>query len=195
MKPSAKAVIINSFKQLVEKKSIDKITVKEICELSDVNRQTFYNHFQDIFDIFKYIFQEEIFSEIAQNRTFETWCGGFLATLHYLKQNSKMILHVYESSYRAEANSFFTRLSNRLLEDVVEECISRRGTNILDEDRRFIVNFYRHVFNGLMMDWVNEGMKENPEQLLQKLQTMIIGSIPRSVDAFTENEKNLPNYK
>lgn len=195
MKPSAKAVIINSFKQLVEKKNIDKITVKEICELSDVNRQTFYNHFQDIFDIFKYIFQEEIFSEIAQNRTFETWCGGFLATLHYLKQNSKMILHVYESSYRAEANSFFARLSNRLLEDVVEECISRRGTTILEEDRRFIVNFYRHVFNGLMMDWVNEGMKENPEQLLQKLQTMIIGSIPRSVDAFTENEKNLPNYK
>lgn len=195
MKPSAKAVIINSFKQLVEKKNIDKITVKEICELSDVNRQTFYNHFQDIFDIFKYIFQEEVFSEIAQNRTFETWCGGFLATLHYLKQNSKMILHVYESSYRAEANSFFTRLSNRLLEDVVEECIERRGTNIQDEDRRFIVNFYRHVFNGLMMDWVNEGMKEDPEQLLQKLQTMIIGSIPRSVDAFTENEKNLPNYK
>lgn len=195
MKPSAKAVIINSFKQLIDKKSIDKMTVKEICELSEVNRQTFYNHFQDIFDIFKYIFQEEIFTEIAQNRTFETWCGGFLATLNYLKRNSKMVLHVYESSYRQEANTFFTRLSNRLLEDVVEECIERRGTSVNDEDRRFIVNFYRHVFNGLMMDWVNEGMKENPDELLEKLQTMIYGSISRSVDAFTESDKHLPLYK
>lgn len=195
MKPSAKAVIIQSFKQLVEKKNIDKITVKEVCELSGVNRQTFYNHFQDILDIFKYIFQEEVFSEIAHNRTFETWCGGFLATLHYLRRNGKMILHVYESSYRSEANAFFTRLSNRLLEDVVEECVERRGTAIMEEDRRFIINFYRHVFNGLMMDWVNEGMKEEPEVILHKLQTMIIGSIPRSVDAFTTSDKNLPNSR
>lgn len=189
MKPSAKIVIVNSFKQLIAKKSIDKITVKEVCELSEINRQTFYNHFTDLFDIFKYIFQEEIFSEIAQNRTFETWCGGFLATLNYLSHNAKMVLHVYESSYRMEANTFFTRLSNRLLEDVVEECTEKRGVALTEEDKRFIVNFYRHVFNGLMMDWVNEGMKEDPVLLLKKLQTMIIGSIPRSVSAFSEEEK------
>lgn len=193
MKPSAKIVIISSFKQLIVKKSLDKITVKEICELSGVNRQTFYNHFTDIFDIFKVIFQDEVFSEIAQNRTFETWHGGFLATLNYLKSNSKMILHVYESSYRPEANTFFTRLSNRLLEDVVDECMSRREVVLSETDRKFIVSFYRHVFNGLMMDWVNEGMKDDPEILLKKLQTMIIGSIPRSVCAFSEEEKH--NWK
>lgn len=189
MKPSAKVLIVQAFKQLIQKKSIDKITVKELCEICEINRQTFYNHFSDLFDIFKYLFQEELFAEIAQNRTFENWCGGFLATLNYLKRNSKMIWHVYESSYRLEANTFFTRISNRLLEDVVDECMESLDKVLEEADRRFIVNFYRHVFNGLMMDWVNEGMKEQPEELLKKLQIMIGGSIPRSVSAFAEEAK------
>jgi probable dihydroxyacetone kinase regulator len=188
MKHNAKAAIIDSFKQLLNKKSIDKLTVKGICEHCDVNRQTFYNHFTDIMDIFKYIFYEELSIEIAQNRTFETWSGGFLATMNYLKKNSKMILHVYNSSYWHEANTYLTNLSCRLLDDVVEECALQLGAKLKDKDQKFIVNFYRHVFNGLMIDWVSEGMKEEPEVILKKLLIMITGSIPRSVAAFVKEE-------
>lgn len=188
MKQNAKALIIDSFKELLNEKSIDKITVKEICEHCDVNRQTFYNHFTDIMDIFKFIFYEELSIEIAQNRTFETWCGGFLATMNYLRKNSKMILHVYKSSYWPEANTYCANLSNRLLNNVVEECVEKMGVKLKDNDRNFIVNFYRHVFNGLMIDWVSEGMVEEPEIILKKLLIMIKGSIPRSVAAFAKEE-------
>lgn len=188
MKHNAKAVIIHSFKQFLKKKSIDKLTVKEVCEYCNVNRQTFYNHFIDIMDVFKFIFYEELSTEIANNRTFETWEGGFLATMHYLRKNSKMILHVYNSSYWPEANTFIAHLSRRLLEDVVDECVTRLGVVLKDNDREFIVNFYRHVFNGLMIDWVNEGMGEEPEIILKKLLIMITGSIPRSIAAFVEED-------
>lgn len=188
MKQNAKAIIIDSFKELLAKKSIDKITVKEICDCCDVNRQTFYNHFTDIMDIFKSIFYEELSVEIAQNRTFETWRGGFLATMNYLRKNSKMILHVYNSSYWPEANIYCANLSNRLLDNVVEECVEKMGVQLNDNDRNFVVNFYRHVFNGLMIDWVSEGMAEEPEIILKKLLIMIAGSIPRSVAAFGEEE-------
>ena len=188
MKQNAKAAIIDSFKQLVNKKSIDKVTVKGICEHCNVNRQTFYNHFTDIMDVFKFIFFEELSIEIAQNRTFETWGGGFLATMNYLKKNSKMILHVYNSTYWPEAKIYFVNFSNRLLDDVVEECMLQMGVKLKDNDQNFIVNFYRHVFNGLMVDWVGEGMEEDPEIILKKLLIMITGSIPRSVAAFVKEE-------
>ncbi|WML34267.1 TetR-like C-terminal domain-containing protein [Clostridium sp. OS1-26] len=188
MRQNAKSAIIDSFKQLLNKKYIDKITVKGICEHCDLNRQTFYNHFTDIMDVFKFIFFEELSIEIAQNRTFENWGGGFLATMNYLKKNSKMILHVYKSSYWTEANTYFTNLSNRLLDDVVEECVEKMGVKLKEKDQKFIVNFYRHVFNGLMIDWVSEGMKEEPEIILKKLLIMITGSIPRSVAAFVKEE-------
>ena len=186
MKHNAKGEIINSFKELINKKSIDKITVKEICEHCDVNRQTFYNHYTDIMDVFKFIFFKEVSKEIAQNRTFETWNGGFLATMKYLKKNSKMILHIYKSSYWTEANIYFTNLTNRLLYDVLEECVEKMDVKLNDNDEKFIINFYRHVFNGLMIDWVNEGMEEEPEVILDKLLIMITGSIPRCVSKFVK---------
>lgn len=188
MKQNAKSAIIDSFKQLLSKKSIDKITVKEVCEHCGVNRQTFYNHFTDIMDVFKYIFFQELSVEIAQNRTFETWGGGFLATMNYLKRNSKMMLHVYNSSYWPETNIYLTNLSSRLLDDVVEECVQKLGVKLKDKDRNFIVNFYRHVFNGLMTDWISEGMEDEPEVILKKLLIMITGSIPRSVATFVKED-------
>lgn len=184
MKQSAKNVIIKSYKELLNKKSIDKLTVKELCEYCGVNRQTFYNHFTDIMDIFKFIFFEELSVEIAQNRTFETWSAGFLTTMYYLKRNAKMILHVYHSSYWPEASTYIRNLSRALLEEVVDECEKKLNVTLQEADRSFIVNFYIHVFNGLMIDWVSEGMKEEPEKILERLLIMITGSIPRSVDAF-----------
>lgn len=53
MKKHAKAAIVQSFKELLAKQSMDKITVKEICEKCCVNRQTFYYYFTDIIHVFK----------------------------------------------------------------------------------------------------------------------------------------------
>lgn len=188
MKQYAKIAIINSFKELLNQYSMDKITVKKVCEYCDVNRQTFYYYYDDIMDIFKFVIFEEISMEIAQNRTLDTWEGGFLATMNYLKRNSKMIFHIYKSSYWPEANSYFIRLSNKLLNSVVEECVNKIGVKLENKDQVFIVNFYRHVFNGLMIDWISEGMVESPKTILRKLLLMITGSIPRSVEAFVKDE-------
>ena len=190
MPQRAKAAIIRSFKELLNKQSIDKITVKEICQHCGVNRQTFYYYFTDIFDIFKYVVFKEMSRDIAQNRTFETWEGGFLATMYYLKNNSKMIFHVYHSSFWPEAEVFFAGLSNKLMLDVVDECIEKMGVSISEKNKNFIINFYRRVFNGLYVDWMNEGMEDDPKTMLQKLLLMISGSIPRSVAAFVEYEKS-----
>jgi probable dihydroxyacetone kinase regulator len=191
MKQPGKIAIINSFKELLNKQSIDKITVKEVCMKCNVNRQTFYYHFTDIMDIFRFIIFEEMSAEIAQNRTFETWGSGFLATMNYLKKNSKMFLHVYNSSYWPEANIYFTSLASKMLGDVVEECVNKMKAKLSDKDQIFIVNFYKHVFSGLIIDWVSEGMEGEPQIILDKLLIMITGSIPRSVDAFIkEADKN-----
>lgn len=190
MKNQAKIAIMNSFKESLGKQSIDKVTVKEICEKCNVNRQTFYYYFKDLMDIFEAILLKDLTMEVANNRTFETWEGGFLATMNYLKKNSKLILHIYNSSYWAIANNCFVRFSNNLLEDVVEECIEKMGVMIKEKDKVFMVNFYRHVFNGIMIDWVIEGMVEEPEIILKRLLIMISGSIPRCVDKFVKADIN-----
>lgn len=44
-----KGSIVNAFLSLRAKKPLEKITVKELCQLARINKSTFYTHYQDIF--------------------------------------------------------------------------------------------------------------------------------------------------
>ena len=152
MEKSARTAINDSFKELLQRKSLDKITVKEICEHCGVNRQTFYYYYMDKMHVFKYIVLNELSRDVAQNRTLDTWEGGFMATMNYFLKNARMIMHVYHSSYFHEAQSYFDNLSEKLLYNVVEECVENMEVKLPHKDQMFIVHFYRHVFNGLILD-------------------------------------------
>lgn len=48
-------VLKDSLLRLLEKKPINKITVKEVCELAELNRATFYAHYTDCFALLESI--------------------------------------------------------------------------------------------------------------------------------------------
>lgn len=43
--------IRNAFIELRSKKPLEKITVKELCQLACINKSTFYSHYEDIYDL------------------------------------------------------------------------------------------------------------------------------------------------
>lgn len=43
--------IKNAFLELRSKKSLEKITVRELCECACINKSTFYSHYKDIYDL------------------------------------------------------------------------------------------------------------------------------------------------
>ena len=45
--------------KLLEEKSIDKITVKDICERCEINRNTFYYYFSDIYEVLEAMIEYE----------------------------------------------------------------------------------------------------------------------------------------
>ena len=54
-------LLAESFKELTIKKPIEKITIREITDLAGVIRPTFYNHFQDKYELLEWIIVKEIF--------------------------------------------------------------------------------------------------------------------------------------
>ncbi len=58
-----KMILKQTLIELLEKKTIEKITVKEICDLADLNRSTFYAHFKDPYDLLGQI-EEELLGEL-----------------------------------------------------------------------------------------------------------------------------------
>ncbi|MCD8019825.1 MAG: TetR/AcrR family transcriptional regulator [Clostridiales bacterium] len=54
MTVNVKELVYEKFLELLNKKNIDKITVKDLAEACGISRQTFYYHFQDILDVVEY---------------------------------------------------------------------------------------------------------------------------------------------
>ena len=65
-----KQAIKSAFMELRAKKSLEKITVKELCELAYINKSTFYSHYEDIYalsDAMEYDMVLEIISSIPRD--------------------------------------------------------------------------------------------------------------------------------
>ena len=87
---------------LLEERPLDKITVRDITDRCGLTRNTFYYHFQDIYDLLGYIFREEADATLEKYSVKGDWKEVFLDILSYLKMKKRMIEHVYYSTRKEE---------------------------------------------------------------------------------------------
>ena len=50
------------------------------------------------------------------------------------------------------------------------------------EDKAFIARVYSYCFVGIMLDWIKDDMKENPEIIVEKLALILEGNIKAALD-------------
>ena len=102
-----KRVIEDTFLGLLETKAITKITVKELCELCEINRATFYNHYEDMFDLLKQI-EDSILNDIYRLVSLDNYCSMddfYLEVLTFIKSNNKRFLIICSE----KGNPLFTQ--------------------------------------------------------------------------------------
>ena len=59
-KSAIDTLLAESFKELAMQRSIEKITIKEITDKAGVIRPTFYNHFQDKYELLEWIITNDL---------------------------------------------------------------------------------------------------------------------------------------
>lgn len=163
---TTKQALAASFKRMLKKKPLDKITIKDICEGCDVNRQTFYYHFQDIYDLIEWIYTHAEYS-ILRSHSYETWQEGLAEIFAYALQEKEFVSSTYHSISREHLENFLYRETFHLLYEIID----RRYGDILsnEEDKAFLADFYKYAFIGFVLDWVRKGMKEDPAVLIHKM--------------------------
>ena len=179
---TTKRALAASLKSLLATKPLDKITVIDIAEDCGVNRQTFYYHFQDIYDLIDWTFVSEADQVIGGKKTYETWQQGFLQVFQAALENKGLILNVYHSISRDVVERYLYDITYDLLIGVVEE--QAKGLPVREEDKRFIADFYKFAFVGMVLDWIRRGMKDDPQQMIDRLSILIHGDIARALEKY-----------
>lgn len=119
-----KAAIKHAFQTLMKDNSFDKLTIQKICDEANVNRVTFYNHYQDKYDLFKEYLDEilmDIFNSSKEAYEISTEPNLFFKTLFnkiadlcFDNKNILMTLEYQGNSIMAYIiqNTVFEKLSN-----------------------------------------------------------------------------------
>lgn len=182
MSQTTKRALEESLKQMLLKKPLDKITIADIAEDCGISRMTFYYHFKDIYDLVEWSCVEDAARALDGKKTYDTWQQGFLQIFEAVKDNKPFILNVYRSVSREQVELYLYKLTYDLIVGVVSE--QAAGMNVSDADQKFIADFYKYGFVGLMLDWVKHDMKEDPGRIVARLDTLIHGDITLALDRF-----------
>ena len=161
-----KNALAESLKKILIKKSITKITIEEIVNLTGVNRQTFYYHFDDIYDLVKWIYKNDIFLEIRENNNYDNWEDLFELLLDSVANNKIFISKTYNLS---SLNKFiYDLLYNQINNFIIVNNISSDKKEI-----EFISKFYSYAIIGIIYDWIKNNMKENKKDIIRNIKMVI----------------------
>ena len=175
-----KRALEESLKRLLLTKPLNKITIADITNDCGISRMTFYYHFQDIYDLVEWSCEEDAARAIAGNKTADTWQTGLLDTFLSLRENKPFITSIYHDMSREQVERFLVPVVSDLVKDVVDEHAARRY--VREQDRDFIARFFAHALIGTVLDWIARDMRDDPQQLVQRVATVADGAIETALD-------------
>lgn len=174
-----------SLKKLLSKKTLDKITVKEIADECGVRRQTFYYHFKDIYDLLEWTFLQEGERIIDRERLSDTWQDIYLKVFHYIEKNRSFIINAYNSMGREPLERFLYQIVYDLIAKFLNDMES--SEKLTGEDKTFICDFYKFGLVGVILEWIGQGMKEDPEVLSSRINRLLERHIKTDFHILTKN--------
>lgn len=182
MSQITKRALEQSLKNLLLQKPLNKITINEIADDCGINRMTFYYHFKDIYDLVEWSCMEDAKNALNENRTYETWQQGLLQIFEAVKKNKPFIMNVYRCVHREQVEKYLEPLVDSLVLGVINE--ESAAVTVRDEDKAFIANVYSYVFIGIMIDWINGDMEEDPKAITDRLAKLIKESVSVALARF-----------
>lgn len=175
MSQVTKRALVASLKNQLLKKPLDKVTISDITDDCGISRMTFYYHFKDIYDLIEWAFEEEASRILEGKKDYDTWQQGYLRIFEDLNANKPFIMNVYRSISREKVENYLYRITYDLLIHVINE--KAKGMNVRDEDKKFLANFYKYAFVGLVLDWIKHDMKDESSPIFPLQYTAV--SLPR----------------
>ena len=137
-----KKLIRSTFAQLIkENDGLDKVTVSELVRRADINRGTFYNHYDSIYDIAEE-FESEIIQTLVEDNKPLTSLNDvnayFDKVIAYLKKNEK----TYRLFLSSEAPRTFLVKLNNLVYDKLYTCLTSLNTKVPEKELTFNLSFF-----------------------------------------------------
>jgi AcrR family transcriptional regulator len=144
-----KIVISETLFELLESKSIDKITVKDIVEVCNVTRQTFYYHFQDIMDVIEFYLHHHMEEFLEESLKANSMEEAMRVLISSLLENIHLVYKLLDSRKREQTEALLFDTMKAYFNGMID-----RKELLLDlnrSDMEMTIDFYSHGIVGVLL--------------------------------------------
>ncbi len=180
--PRSKIALAAALKQALATTPLAKVTVSGLAATAGVNRQTFYSHFADVYDLARWVFATDVANHILAHASYDQWADGFAELLGYMKNHHDQAYAVIRSLRHAELERFFYRSLREMMQVIVGELEGE--LRLEPDDREFVIDHYTLIVVGHLLHWLATDMREDPYQLVERLEFVLHGSVRESLERF-----------
>ena len=164
---NTKKTLAESLKRIMKTKSFSKITVSEIISDCGVNRKTFYYHFEDIYALLKWIFENEAIDVVKNFNLAVDYEEAILFVMNYVEKNDYLITCAYDSIGRDEMKRFFYADFIQLVSTIINNAETESGKRLASEYKAFLCSFYAEALAGILIDWIKNRNQQNRAQIIE----------------------------
>lgn len=175
-----KEMLAESLMKLLARRTLDKITIQDIVDDCGYNRQTFYYHFHDIYDLIDWIFAAQTQELIEKCRACGSLDVGVEAVIAYMRGNRRLILNILRSVNGEKLLDNLYRSAQSIVLSALE---NHPGVQELStEYRELVAEGFKYALAGLLIDWMRAGIPEDRVNKVRTMKAVYIGALEYALD-------------
>lgn len=181
--------IDEAFIKLLSDRPLDKITVADIANECGINRNTFYYHYHDIYELADSIFKKQEAKINAENPAEvpdeRALIEGFSRAIGFALDHKQAIVNIYHSVNRDSLNNYLWKASERSIEPfvshqarVIEEA---KGQRISQDIVNSVVFLYACMLQGVVVNIVTSDLFDQADRILDDAMSALSGTVTLSL--------------
>lgn len=170
-----KNLIKKEFMKLLDEKTLDNITVTELAQKCQIERKTFYYHYENLEQLIREIFESELDIVIEEFNEKLSWEDSFILAAKFILDNKKAIRHIYYSDYKANIEKYVYSMAGEVITKYVKHI--SKATRAKEVDINLISYFYQCALSSALIQWIATDMQTDPVVITNRLGKLMDGNI------------------
>lgn len=178
MSLKTKRALADALKTAMKTKKLSKITVSELICACNINRKTFYYHFQDIYDLLKWMLEQEAIEVVKNFDLVVNTEEAIRFVMDYVEKNDYIINGAFDSMGYEEIKRFFHNDFFSVIYAAIGSGETKLNVQLDPQFKQFLAEFYTEASAGILIEWTKNRITQDKETVLQNILSIFTISLP-----------------
>ncbi|MGM9596878.1 MAG: TetR/AcrR family transcriptional regulator C-terminal domain-containing protein [Eubacteriales bacterium] len=180
---NTKKSLASALKKSMEKKRLSKITVSELTAACNINRNTFYYHFEDIYALLKWVLEQETIEVIKNFDLLANPTEAISFVIDYADANKHILNCAYDSIGREEMKHFFYDDLYGVVESIIDGAAIEIDVMVEKKYKDIMSSFYTEALAGMLINYFQDRKHYNRDELVDYMYLILRSTIPKALYA------------